>query len=243
MSDPTPIADLVGFGQRVAEWRENQPWKRLLEAPEGSPDWLEGRRLLTEARESLDAQGMAAHKGLMAESLRLQAEATQKATVERACVPERVRESVLDPRPTRACQLVHEWLGGSQWCRVLSGGVGVGKTVAACIAAVAMRGRYVTARETSDRLFDRQWWHDLERERLVAIDDLGVETRDKEGYWLDRFWAFLDVRYRDKAPLLLTTNLAYPAFEARFLEGDGGRTKDRLRGEAMFSHVEGESLR
>jgi DNA replication protein DnaC len=135
-------------------------------------------------------------------------------------------EPLLD---TEAMAAVRAFLGSGKTFLVLAGGVGPGKTVAAAWAVEQRRGRMVKAIDlTRLGTYDEERWDELRSCPLLAIDDLGTEPRDEKGWAAANFEALLDHRYDWQAPTVLTTNLPFDAFKARYLTADGGRLRDRF---------------
>ena len=63
------------------------------------------------------------------------------------------------------------------------------------------------------------------RERVIVIDDLGVEYLDKNGYFSHRLDELIDERYSNYRKTVITTNLNAKAFQTRY----GARVADRIR--------------
>jgi hypothetical protein len=231
------------FATRVTAWRGEQPWCDWSKLPPGA-DREEKRLQFLEAHTRFQTEAERA-AGIVDRAAKATREsALWRVQMERRGIPERVWPALRALQETRACAIVATWLSSNEWCRVLSGGTGTGKTTATACAVMTEKGRMVTATEFTDHLFDRPWLADLEDATLIAIDDLGTEKRDSEGYWLARWRALLDSRYRHNRRLVVTCNIPHDVFLATYVEGDGGRTRDRLRdGGGKFSTVEGESRR
>jgi DNA replication protein DnaC len=136
-------------------------------------------------------------------------------------------EPLLD---TEAMAAARAFLGSGKTFLVLAGGVGPGKTVAAAWAVEQRRGRMVKAIDlTRLGTYDEERWDELRSCPLLVIDDLGTEPRDEKGWAAANFESLLDYRYDWQAPTVITTNLAFDAFKARYLTADGGRLLDRFR--------------
>jgi DNA replication protein DnaC len=141
-----------------------------------------------------------------------------------AAAPVRAVRSAFDPKPTPAVQAVQRWLdGGCKKDLVLRGGVGTGKTTAACVAVKhwcepkvflddAGNGQEESSSEPLTVLWLRpnalvsaiEHAYDQSAPKLrpfVVLDDLGRETRPE---FVESFTELLD---RDGHVLLITTNL------------------------------------
>ena len=166
-------------------------------------------------------------------------------------VPRRVRDllasDAIEATPTLA--RVQEWVKGlavdpSQWCLVLSGHKGSGKSVAAGWwlkhAGVGGVRRWHTAPELS--LLD---WYDgaftkvAELDGPLVIDDLGSEFSDGKGFFQQRLDALIDARYREYRPTLITTNIAAKELGARY----GERVVDRMREGGTIFETRATSMR
>jgi hypothetical protein len=228
--------------RRSEAWRASQPWAGWSLMPPGA-EREEKRLLFLEAAVQCERAAEDAVGEHLASTRRAREADLWEAQMARRGVPRRVWSALESPNETKACSAVARFLGGPTWFLVLAGGVGSGKTTAAALAVVSEKGRMVTATETADHLFDRPWWDDLEAYPLVVIDDLGTEKADGEGYWVARWRAVLDARYRHSRRLIVTCNLPRDVFLARYVEGDGGRTLDRMRDGGTWSTCAGDSMR
>lgn len=127
----------------------------------------------------------------------------------------------LAPRPTPALEAVGRFLSPSErrTLLVLSGPVDAGKTVAACWGAAWGGGRVVKAIElVRAGLYpeDPGFWPRLYADRLLVLDDLGVEPLDTKGFGLAAISDLVDRRYDSGRKTIATTNLPQGAFRARF---------------------------
>ena len=150
--------------------------------------------------------------------------------------PRRGIEAASDPRGTRAVLMLREWsTAEGQTIAVLSGNPGCGKTVAACVYALARAsaGHFACAGEfaaSSHYGDDRKRWLAA---GVLVVDDIGAERGECD-------WDLLVNKfYGDKRILIMTTNLDAAAFRKRY----GERIVDRLRECGQWLAVQGESLR
>ena len=154
-------------------------------------------------------------------------------------------------QPTDAVRHVRRWLrrAGERFV-VLSGGVGTGKTVAACAAA------HQVAKDPRDAALIRApalaryldpWRHEREHgERagrvdhaILIVDDLGTERLD-DGRFLAALEELVDRRLAGSPRrTIITTNLD----AEHAIERVGGRIASRWRGHGRVIHVRGEDLR
>jgi DNA replication protein DnaC len=152
-------------------------------------------------------------------------------------VPRRQVRALGAVRETPVIAAVREFAAqSSQWCLVLHGAPGAGKSFAAAHWLSLWAAR-VKASESGARL----WLPacdlaDLERPALAAvrtvaalvIDDLGAEYASDSGWLLSRLYSLLSARYDAMAPTVITTNLAPADFPTRYADQ---RLLRRLRGE------------
>ena len=130
----------------------------------------------------------------------------------------------------------------------ISGPVGVGKTVAAFVLAIAWSktlGRsflFTTSRDILKNEFDKDKIDFEKYSNLVIIDDLGREFISESNAWgTDVFEALIDRSYSHKLPRIFTTNLTPDEIRERY----GARVYDRMRESAKWLTVAepGGSLR
>jgi DNA replication protein DnaC len=183
----------------------------------------------------------------------------------RSEIPKRVWPFLDAPRQTPALDAAFEFAGSERdTILVLAGGVGCGKTVAACAAlerwvtetirrSRANGYRPVYARDAEGRVvkaidlaragtFDREFWDKLAAVDFLVVDDLGTEPLDEKGWMVANVRALIDRRYDDERRTILTTNLGLEAFKTRYC-ADGGRLLDRLRECGAFIGLTDTSLR
>ncbi|AKF08869.1 hypothetical protein DB32_006018 [Sandaracinus amylolyticus] len=163
--------------------------------------------------------------------------------------------------PTQALRDVKRWLAAATRTPnpgpnflFVTGGTGLGKTVAAAWALTRQGGRFVTmetflldyARYLRDVSRDRA--AELERERyaapgLLVLDELGTEA-DAVLARTALSW-LVDARCARRRHLtIVLSNLAEADVVARFTAGIyDPRTWDRLRRDGAFAKLDGESLR
>lgn len=184
----------------------------------------------------------------------------------KAEIPRRVWPVLDAPRSTTAYEAALAFAkGGAETLLVLAGGVGCGKTVAACAAldrflapdpsrvswdegfaplgAKKPTGSVVKAIELARAgTFDREFWDRLAAAGFLVIDDLGTEPLDEKGWVVANVRALIDKRYDDERKTILTTNLNLDQFKARYC-ADGGRLLERLRERGGFLELADASLR
>jgi DNA replication protein DnaC len=81
---------------------------------------------------------------------------------------------------------------------------------------------------------DPDFWPTLERARLLAIDDLGLEPLDARDYALACVVDLIDRRYDGTRKTIITTNLGTEAFRERYCVGPGVRMLRRIREVGRF---------
>jgi DNA replication protein DnaC len=174
------------------------------------------------------------------------AELEQRTRLESSGIPERKRQYLADYAETRALQAALSLDGCNGKTVLLIGGApGVGKTVAACIAAWRTPGsvRFVTAVDlVRHGAFDPEFWDDLSACAALVVDDLGSEPLDERGWALASILDLLSKRYDSQQKTWITLNLPIEKFFARYGR-DGERLRDRLRECGRYVEVKGPSMR
>ena len=157
--------------------------------------------------------------------------------------PERSLDAAFRADPTKpAMQALQAWKADEKNVVVLSGPVGVGKTIAVARWCLEKPTRIAFSRATTFAASSR---YDQEaRARYygsagLCLDDLGTEYADTQESFLVDLDELVDTYYADARPLLITTNLKSAEFQARY----GARVWDRLHDCAAWIAVKGESLR
>ncbi len=96
---------------------------------------------------------------------------------------------------------------------LLLGDVGTGKTFFAACIANELINRSVPVLMTnfsaiiSEMGFDyNEYLKELKNYKLLILDDLGVERQSE--YMMEKIYNIIDSRYRDKQPVIITTNLS-----------------------------------
>lgn len=147
-------------------------------------------------------------------------------------------------KPTPALDAVRGHLVSPAECvfLTLSGKRGQGKTFASAFAVYEKGGRFVDAHDLV-RLssFDQGEWFDLERQPLLAIDELGAEYLNDA--YKANLYALLNRRYADQRKTILATNLSAPAFVARYCPDPEDRLLERLTKGGRWVNLDGESMR
>lgn len=148
-----------------------------------------------------------------------------------------------------AKEFIEAWQRDDVGMMVLAGGVGVGKTVAAVWAMMAIpqnqhgawgirRFRHIS--DLCEMGFgdeERKERQQLRHAHVLVIDDLGTEhLTEKIQTMLD---GLINARYEDTGATIITTNLPSEQFSARY----GKRIYDRLCGRGAWYDIPHESLR
>lgn len=161
----------------------------------------------------------------------------------RAGVPRRFLEVGPLLRSTAALKATAEWRRSEDWALCLLGGVGTGKTLAACRALASWEGpiAFFHAVDASLSPLYGPEGKDLRSKAkmvgLLVVDDLGAELLSDA--WRASFDAMVNERYGSRRALLLTSNLSLDGFKARY----GERIVDRLRDGGRIVAVGEGSLR
>lgn len=160
-----------------------------------------------------------------------------ESSLRRQGMPQRIIETLRNMKQTKATDAISSFLSSEReaWCLVLAGPKGCGKSTAA--------GRFlseITKPRSKSPPNSIRWWtssrisrvsgydshlEKIMRERVIVIDDLGVEYLDKNGYFNHRLDELIDERYSNYRKTVITTNLNAKDFQARY----GARVADRIR--------------
>ncbi len=157
--------------------------------------------------------------------------------------PRRAARAALDAAaadPTILQVAQHRGLGGG--IVVLSGPVGVGKTVAACWLALQREGlaAFVPVAElASTSRYDEEACARWRTGHALIIDDLGAEYLDAKGSLVADIDAIVDRFYSSCGWLCITTNLTPADFHLRY----GARLVDRIREAGHWISIAGPSRR
>jgi hypothetical protein len=124
---------------------------------------------------------------------------------------------------------------------VLMGGIGTGKTLAACWWATEFRAaQFMTAAELARwPRYDMAAMDRLLKAPGIVVDDLGTEYMDDKGNFLAVFDEFVNTRCANMRKTVITTNLTPADFGKRY----GARITDRIVECGRFISVGGDSLR
>ena len=134
----------------------------------------------------------------------------------------------------------------------LYGDAGCGKTFAAACIANALIDKGVSVLMTNfskivkgmPDLFNgnqNAYFTDINRNKLLIIDDLGIE-RDTP-YMVEQVYTIIDERYKNKQPVILTTNLSWDRDIVTEKEIGRKRIYDRIKEMCIPLYVEGGSKR
>lgn len=200
-------------------------------------------RAVTEKREAEEKEREAFIQRWEADQVRRKIEARR----EGAGIPKRLWRLIDEPgglEDSEPLEAVKAFLASGKTFLVVAGGVGPGKTVAGAWAIETRKGLFVKAIDlTRTGTYDEERWEELRRASLLVIDDLGTEPRDEKGWAAANFEALLDHRYDWELPTVMTTNLPFDAFRARYLSADGGRLYDRFKECGEFVEITEPSRR
>jgi DNA replication protein DnaC len=138
------------------------------------------------------------------------AEMAERERLRMAGIPRGVLGTLMNGfQATEATQAVDAWLGTSERLLLLSGDLGTGKSVAAGYAIKRSSGRWMHASEIAKaaRFEHEDRMRELQRARLLVIDDVGAEFNDASGWGKAQLTTLLLTRYEDALRTILTTNL------------------------------------
>ena len=148
------------------------------------------------------------------------------------------------PKATPALEAVKAFLDSppASVFLTLAGKRGQGKTFAAAFAVYARGGRFADAHDLV-RLssFDDAEWRDLERQPVLAVDELGAEYLNDA--YKANLYALLNRRFADQRKTVLCTNLSAPAFVARYCPDPEDRLLERLTVAGTWVSLDGQSMR
>jgi hypothetical protein len=184
---------------------------------------------------------------------------------ERAGVPTRICRVLAAKEPlaeTPALVAAREFIAERRNFLLLLGGVGTGKSLAACWTLLSQRRqttrdpvtnqdllvpseinfnaiRFVRASEIA-RLSvfdDRDTWDDLRTVHHLVVDDLGTEAATE--FWAERLNELIDVRHGSELPTVLTSNLSAPEFKTHY----GARITSRVNSDGVVANCGAVDLR
>jgi hypothetical protein len=221
--------------------RDTRDW--VNRAQDRLAEW-EARALVAEAADA------AAHGVTIAEWRAQQAVAKVRAEIAeadncardlaaRAGIPPRYLDARCDVRVTEAMAAIWTYDVG---IFVLSGGVGVGKSVAAAVwmMLAPAGGVWLQAAELSrDYAYDEKRLRRLIEASRLVVDDLGAEYLDAGGRYLATLSEILETRFAHRHRTLVTTNCAPEVFRQRY----GERLASRIAEDGAFVVCGGSDLR
>jgi DNA replication protein DnaC len=163
-----------------------------------------------------------------------QRERSYEATLRARGVPESEWAALREPRESQAIRAVRAFVDGPSRILVVGGASGKGKTFAVAYAVAHYGGLFVQAGDLVAARFDRVSWDAWEAARLLAIDDLGAESKDDKGWLEADFFRLMDGRLQGGRKTLITTNLSGRDFMARYASGPLERMRRRFREQGSF---------
>ncbi len=155
--------------------------------------------------------------------------------------PLRALDAAWSPADSMAVSRIRAWSPDKN-IAVLSGGPGLGKTVAVAAwmreTGTAMRFLRASTFATMSR-YEQDSREQVFNARALCLDDLGAEYLDAKGSFLVDLDELIDTFYGNRRPLAITTNLTSQDFKARY----GKRIEDRIRECGEWITVTGSSMR
>lgn len=143
----------------------------------------------------------------------------------------KIAEESLEASPY--IEAVEGFLTGDKTILVLSGGVGCGKTQAACMAFnLASDVLFVRAGSLNRiSMYDAEEMARLHSASVLIIDDVGIEYADRKGFLLALLDDMIDPRYSEGRHTIITTNLLeYKNGEYPMKKRLGDRLMSRIAG-------------
>lgn len=107
---------------------------------------------------------------------------------------------------------------------VMSGGTGVGKTIAASSLFLNYSGMRVYSADLQEKFLNTEESHKLNTVSLLVVDDLGLEY--KKDFFNSRFDSLINSRHGAMLPTVITTNLNAADFKIQYSERIISRLKD-----------------
>lgn len=133
---------------------------------------------------------------------------------------------------------------GSEWCLVLSGETGCGKSLAGAWAIAQAGGLWLKARALERVRFDLD---EAIAAPLLVLDEVGGERLTRSRLAVDRVAELLEERHQARRRTILTTNLRRRRHHAdddpQFVERYGARVDSRLRDRAVYAVLTDQDLR
>lgn len=162
--------------------------------------------------------------------------------------PKVVVQAASSPEQTEALEALRDEMNAGATITILSGGVGVGKSVASAdwllrqwdqfgFCDAAWLHAHQLSRLASFEQHEEQGA--IERVNFLVLDDIGIEYLDGKGFLSAMLDSIIYQRHGNRRPTVITTNLAAPDFKARY----GERVADRVRECGSFVQVAGKSRR
>jgi DNA replication protein DnaC len=167
------------------------------------------------------------------------------AQLERAKVPQRVRDAISAGfYQTPATLAVDDWLASGKCLLLLAGDFGTGKSVAAGYALKRRPGLWMHSSEMvaiadDDRFHGADRLKALQRARLLVVDEIGKEQDSGSTKAKAALTSLLLTRYEERLPTVMTCNLGGKAWK----EYVDPRIPDRLAGDGVVFGTAGPSLR
>ena len=230
-SEFKPIASLPKLSELREKLAARHKWEA--ENPELARAWHEA--FLEDDRRQREIE---------AERAREQFRQNMPFRLERIGVPSKVIDALRIGLETPAMAHVEAWRDSGRPFLLLLGGVGTGKTVAACsslVEAPMHSSAFVHVLDVA-RLsdFNQEHAHELSRiseARLLVMDDRGTELASD--FWVARLDGIINHRYANKLRTVITSNLD----PARFKKQYGERIADRIREVGLIRSCGNESMR
>lgn len=151
-------------------------------------------------------------------------------------VPAALLAIAMHPEPTPATHAVDCALEARQKLLILSGGVGVGKSVAAAYAVRRAPGRWVHSSRYVQAAFQKAT-DEYDRALMLCVDDLGAEADNEFSRTL--ISNLICQRWDDGLMTIGTTNLDGSRFKARY----DARVQDRIRDSSGWVAIKGGTRR
>jgi len=146
-------------------------------------------------------------------------------------------------RNTAVMAELDSWRKSDRRIVVLSGPVGVGKTVSAVRWLMNHGGLspcFTRAGDFEARgRYSHVWRSEWQNASGMILDDMGAEYKDSKGNLLADLDTLIDTFSVGAGKLVITTNLSWDDFQARYEE----RISSRIVGSAKWVNVAGQDLR
>lgn len=171
--------------------------------------------------------------------------ANRKTILERWGVPSRLIKAIQELKPNGYITETDRWKATEQWCLIMNGSAGTGKSTAAAwwlyqeATRIAENGKapysYKQAWFRANDLmlvgnYNKELLETLWSSPWLVLDDLGNEFMDSKGNFSALLYGIVDHRYGNERKTIITTNMTKQELSDKY----DRRVYDRLRHESAL---------